>query len=1077
MSQPLVLKKKFDDIFEASKWTKAVDNLKKLRKDHKQKLKVLEEREGHLKINKDRGDRLKKNSMKLQDEIEDLRKQAEAIKRDMEVARETAAEKQRQAAEAAGIVNDLNLNKTNADFYRGQIRHLKNTIEELQEPDEWLKSTLARYEEQMKEYRTQREAYNTEYGIMKGNLTASREELLEKQAELGRYQAQKQAYEKKLVERAELVKQEARRHEIRGYDGDLDDAQIQEFISKLRKMLQDKDRELDRVKRTIEEELRQTRAAVNELGNSRAVAMQEKLNASQAIPKNNKKLEDIQREISSMSIDEGGKAAIEASLKDVQERLKSAEDKYTAMAWDTILKGDASSMRELEDEDRRLRAELVQCNKLAADRAQLEIKKQDIKKTQSSLDTLISTYGDQLNSFVGTDWQMDSLEREFQGVQDRQNRALDDATKQQTGTASELNQIEFQLETVRSSLSRKKEEKSSCQIVVRNSILTDGGDPLSSVDDYETELEELENERNQIRKEIDGFTYYTDFYAKCLNTVNSQNKCKLCERQFADKKERSSAMDKINKKLVEDARTELEKDLRTIEVDYQKALAARPHYDSLKKLASEITALEKDLRDFEQKKADVIRALTRHDATVDRERSTKRQIDTLKSTVNAITRDASIISEREAEVSRITSQQKHSGSSYTVDELNEQSDACNMRIKALRAKIEKTNMEKEHARNNLSSLESELAIETGKLNSAQHALDNKRAKLAIQEELRESNKQLRNTVEKKDAELDALEPKLKAANAKNEEAQQRGRVREKEVQSGKERLAETINRLSLNEVDINYYLESGGPQKLTVCQRAIKVLAEDQKRIEDELSDLTQKANKVQKLVDDSDRTKRNISDNIRYRELLRNEESLRTKIAELEERNITDDHERLSREADRAEMHHQHISAKYGPMVGTMNAKDVELAEKFEEWESSYKNAAQEYRKTHIEVETTKAAIEDLGKYEHALDNGIMKFHSIKMDQINRIAGELWQNTYQGTDVDTIMIKSDNENASAANLRRQYNYRVVMVKQDTEMDMRGRCSAGQKVLASIIIRLALAECFGANCGVSIYPSFHGKSC
>ena len=31
---------------------------------------------------------------------------------------------------------------------------------------------------------------------------------------------------------------------------------------------------------------------------------------------------------------------------------------------------------------------------------------------------------------------------------------------------------------------------------------------------------------------------------------------------------------------------------------------------------------------------------------------------------------------------------------------------------------------------------------------------------------------------------------------------------------------------------------------------------------------------------------------------------------------------------------------------------------------------------------------------------------------------------------------------------------------------MRGRCSAGQKVLASIIIRLALAETFCINCGL-----------
>lgn len=41
----------------------------------------------------------------------------------------------------------------------------------------------------------------------------------------------------------------------------------------------------------------------------------------------------------------------------------------------------------------------------------------------------------------------------------------------------------------------------------------------------------------------------------------------------------------------------------------------------------------------------------------------------------------------------------------------------------------------------------------------------------------------------------------------------------------------------------------------------------------------------------------------------------------------------------------------------------------------------------------------------------------------------------------------------AGADKRRTYNYRVVMVKNGTDMDMRGRCSAGQKVLASLIIR------------------------
>lgn len=50
--------------------------------------------------------------------------------------------------------------------------------------------------------------------------------------------------------------------------------------------------------------------------------------------------------------------------------------------------------------------------------------------------------------------------------------------------------------------------------------------------------------------------------------------------------------------------------------------------------------------------------------------------------------------------------------------------------------------------------------------------------------------------------------------------------------------------------------------------------------------------------------------------------------------------------------------------------------------------------------------------------------------------------------DIEYIEIRSDaDENVSASDKRRSYNYRVVMIKGDTALDMRGRCSAGQKVI------------------------------
>ncbi|KAJ7780694.1 P-loop containing nucleoside triphosphate hydrolase protein [Mycena maculata] len=104
-----------------------------------------------------------------------------------------------------------------------------------------------------------------------------------------------------------------------------------------------------------------------------------------------------------------------------------------------------------------------------------------------------------------------------------------------------------------------------------------------------------------------------------------------------------------------------------------------------------------------------------------------------------------------------------------------------------------------------------------------------------------------------------------------------------------------------------------------------------------------------------------------------------------------------------------------------------------------------------------------DLEKYGKALDNAIMKYHGLKMEEVNDTMKHLWNKTYQGTDIDGIKIRSDVEGGAS---KRSYNYRVVMTKDQVEMDMRGRCSAGQKMLASIIIRLALSDSFGQNCGI-----------
>jgi DNA repair protein RAD50 len=56
-----------------------------------------------------------------------------------------------------------------------------------------------------------------------------------------------------------------------------------------------------------------------------------------------------------------------------------------------------------------------------------------------------------------------------------------------------------------------------------------------------------------------------------------------------------------------------------------------------------------------------------------------------------------------------------------------------------------------------------------------------------------------------------------------------------------------------------------------------------------------------------------------------------------------------------------------------------------------------------------------------HCVVRALMRFHTMKMEEINKIIRELWQQTYRGQDIDYISIHSDSEGAGT----RSYSYKV----------------------------------------------------
>jgi DNA repair protein RAD50 len=262
---------------------------------------------------------------------------------------------------------------------------------------------------------------------------------------------------------------------------------------------------------------------------------------------------------------------------------------------------------------------------------------------------------------------------------------------------------------------------------------------------------------------------------------------------------------------------------------------------------------------------------------------------------------------------------------------------------------------------------------------------------------------------------------------------------------------------------IQSFLQGGFQDQLMRIQTNMADKQESIRQLETSLTEAEERVRLYNIQQTAVDNLIREISDHIKYRqyqrELLDSQariQEIKTEVAQMESKidnaTGTNVNDRMNR-----------VATEKAGLTGETKQLEDQIKRVRRDLNVEYKDVELNYKKQSIKRKTTEMALSDMDKYAKTLESAIMKFHSLKMEEINRTIRELWINTYRGNDMDTIEIRSDAENTKG---NRSYYYRVVMIKHGVELDMRGRCSAGQKVLASIIIRLALADSFCVNCGI-----------
>lgn len=109
------------------------------------------------------------------------------------------------------------------------------------------------------------------------------------------------------------------------------------------------------------------------------------------------------------------------------------------------------------------------------------------------------------------------------------------------------------------------------------------------------------------------------------------------------------------------------------------------------------------------------------------------------------------------------------------------------------------------------------------------------------------------------------------------------------------------------------------------------------------------------------------------------------------------------------------------------------------------------------------------LSKLGLEIENKIHEYHISRIKRINDHIKRIWQYTYESRDITEVSIKLSDEGGrkKKCSFKKNFTYHLMgRFHGGRKRELKGRCSAGQKMMISVVIRLALAEAFCSRCKV-----------
>ncbi|KAI3823111.1 hypothetical protein L1987_04540 [Smallanthus sonchifolius] len=1000
------LKKKFDDIFSATKYTKALEVIKKLHKDQAQEIKLSQKDLEKLQLLKDAAYKLRQSITQDQEESERLGSKMHDLEQNIQNVGTKILQTEETLKEFRKLQDQVAIKTAErSTLFQDQEKRYRDLDEENDDPDEDLREWHAKFSERIAVLEDKINKSQREIEDIETKRSNSQEQINDHIAEVSKLRTEVESYTE-LKEERDLTIQELYKQQNLGslrkapYSNEI----ASNHISRIKSRLKDIEHDLEEKKRSMDAELK-VAWDLYSVSSDRCKNVKAQKHAKSEIKPGiitRRKEKEIERDNLELELSEYDVHQIDHKEKNLGTEVDRLSRRLVQGEFDLKIQEKSTEVEVLRNKIKHLDREKDIINADSNERIKLSYKKEELESLKKKHKKIMDEHKNKIRGVLKGRLPLDKdLKKEVTQALSAITTEYEDLNSKSRDADKDVNAVQLKIQEVNNNLSKLHKDKDSRKRVIESKLQT--LDQQSASIDFYIKVLDVVKEKRDVHKSkyniADGMRQMFDPFER---VARAHHICPCCERPFsAEEEDEFVKKQRVKSATSAERMKSLAMESSEAESNFQQLEKLRLLYEEYTKICKEsIPIAEKNLIELKEELEQKTQALDDVLGVLAQISSDKDLVESLKQPVDMCDRLLGEIEKLQKSVDDFEYKLEISGVGVkSLEELQRELNAAQNAKEDLERELGKLREERREVELDLQRVTSRWHHEREQKVKVKNASDNLKKVEDEIEQMDEETNQLDIEIKHLEEAVGPLSKEVEKYNIAYENMKNKVNEEYEEQSELKRKYLQGVDTLDKLIYKIERYEKENIPEKLKDLEEKQALEHSKLQSYNNKKQELSAEINKAADVVRNQDKLRRDIDDNLKYREVKAKVDACALEIESLEERMLAMGGSsateavlgKLSKERER-------LLSELNKYLGTVAVYQKAISKnKIDLKNPEYKDIDERYFDQLLKLKTTEMANKDLNKYYNALDKALMRFHSMKMEEINKIIRELWQQTYRG--------------------------------------------------------------------------------